>query len=125
MPRDVSRLRQRISYLKIARDRLENRLMRPRPMRVGSVIRRPAFCRKKGCRKCTEGVGHGPYYYLSWKEKGKTRLVYLEGARARVIELGRNYQGFQRGIARLGKIHKEIIELLWEIAEEKIERGPL
>jgi hypothetical protein len=30
---------------------------------------------------------------------------------------------FQRGMARLGKIHREIIDLLWKVGETKMERG--
>lgn len=39
-----------------------------------TVLRRP--CTYKGCRLCREGVRH-PATYLSLKEKGRTRLIYL------------------------------------------------
>jgi len=38
------------------------------------VLRRP--CRRDNCRLCREGKRH-PATYLSMKEKGRTRLVYL------------------------------------------------
>jgi len=39
-----------------------------------TVLRRP--CTRAGCRLCREGKRH-PATYLSLKEKGRTRLVYL------------------------------------------------
>jgi hypothetical protein len=36
------------------------------------------------------------------------------------VERARNYQVFQRGMAQLGKIHREIIDLLWTIGETKM-----
>jgi hypothetical protein len=39
------------------------------------------------------------------------------------VEPARNYQEFQRGMAQLGKIHREIIGLLWKIGETKMEKG--
>ena len=39
------------------------------------------------------------------------------------MEAARNYREFQRGVARLGRIHREIIDLLWKIGEEKMEKG--
>jgi hypothetical protein len=36
------------------------------------------------------------------------------------VERARNYQVFQRGIAQLGRIHREVIDLLWRIGETKM-----
>lgn len=118
---NVSGMRQHINRLGVLRKRLEGRLMRPQPMMVGSVIRRNTFCRKPGCTPCAQGVGHGPYYYLSWKTEGRTRYLYLGKATAKGIKLGWRYQEYQRGMARLNKINREIIELLWKIAQESME----
>ena len=38
------------------------------------VLRRP--CTYRNCRRCRDGERH-PATYLSWKEEGKTRLLYL------------------------------------------------
>jgi hypothetical protein len=120
----ISRRRQRIRQLRKVRGLLENRLMKPRAMRIGSVVRQYMFCGKPSCA-CHRDLQkkHGPYYYLSYKEGGKSRYKYLGKATSPEVERARNYQGFQRGMARLGKIHREIIELLWEIGEEKMEGG--
>jgi len=120
----VSRWRQRISQLRKIRSLLENRLMKPKAMRVGSVVKQYTFCGKASCA-CHQDPQkkHGPYYYLSYKEGGKSRYKYLGKAASPGVEPASNYQRFQRGMAQLGKIHREIIDLLWKIGEGKMEKG--
>ena len=98
--------------------------MKPKGMRVGSVVRQYMFCGKPSCACHRDAKKkHGPYYYLSYKEEGKSRYKYLGKATSPEVERGRNYQMFQRGMARLGKIHREVIGLLWKIGETKVEKG--
>jgi hypothetical protein len=124
MDKMISRWRQRISQLCKIRGRLEYQLMRPKSMRVGSVVKQYLFCGKASC-VCHRDPQkkHGPYYYLSYKEKGQSRYKYLGKATSPGVERARNYQVFQRGIAQLGKIHREVIELLWEIGETQMKEG--
>jgi len=120
----VSRWRQRISQLRKIRGRLEDHLMRPKAMRVGSVVRQYMFCGKASCACHRDPQKkHGPYYYLSYKEGGQSRYKYLGKATSVEVERARNYQVFQRGMAQLGKMHREIIDLLWKIGETKMEEG--
>ena len=63
---------------------------------------------------------HGPYYYLSYKEKGQCLHNYLGKATSPAVERSRNYQVFQRGMAQLGKNNREIVKLLWKIGEAKM-----
>ena len=45
----------------------------PRPMRRGSVSERTIRCGKPNCACAKDHSSwHGPYFQLSWKEKGKT-----------------------------------------------------
>jgi hypothetical protein len=120
----VSRWRQRISRLRKIRGFLENRLMKPKAMRVGSVVKQYMFCGKASCA-CHQDPQkkHGPYYYLSYKEGGKSRYKYLGKVTSPEVERAQSYQEFQRGMARLGKIHREIIGLLWKIGEGKMGKG--
>ena len=98
--------------------------MKPKGMRVGSVVRQYMFCGKPSCACHRDAQKkHGPYYYLSYKEEGKSRYRYLGKATSPEVERGRNYQMFQRGMAQLGKIHREIIGLLWKIGETKMGKG--
>jgi hypothetical protein len=98
--------------------------MRPKPMRIGSVVRQYMFCGKASCACHRDPQKkHGPYYYLSYKEGGQSRYKYLGKASNRAVERARNYQVFQRGMAQLGKMHREIIDLLWKIGETQMKEG--
>jgi hypothetical protein len=90
-------------------------------MRIGSVVKQYMFCGKPSC-VCHRDPQkkHGPYYYLSYKEEGQSRYKYLGKATSPEVERARNYQIFQRGMAQLGKIHREVIDLLWKIGETKM-----
>src|ERR1700730_12162905 len=35
------------------------------------------FCGKESCRKCREGIGHGPYWYAYTITHGRTRRKYI------------------------------------------------
>lgn len=121
---DTSRLRQRIGLLKRVRNSLENRLIRPRKMIVGSIVQQYTLCGKPMCACHRDPKKrHGPYYYLSYKEKGRSKYEYLGKEGSHRVIMAKNYQGFQRGMASLGKIHKELMGLIWRIGEEKIEKG--
>lgn len=34
-------------------------------------------CNKPGCKTCSTGQGHGPYWYAYWSENGRTRKEYI------------------------------------------------
>ncbi|HEX7736265.1 MAG TPA: AAA family ATPase [Ktedonobacteraceae bacterium] len=36
-----------------------------------------SFCSKAGCRKCQEGIGHGPYWYAYQTVQGRTVRTYI------------------------------------------------
>jgi len=120
----VSRWRQRISQLRGIRGRLEDQLMKPKAMRVGSVVKQYMFCGKASCACHRDPQKkHGPYYYLSYKEGGQSRYKYLGKAASPEVERARNYQVFQRGMAQLGRMHRELIDLLWKIGETQMKEG--
>ncbi len=41
----------------------------------GTVCRLRQKYHKEGCKVCARG-GHGPYWYLTWSESGKSRALY-------------------------------------------------
>ncbi len=53
----------------------------------------------------------------------KSCYKYLGKAASPAVERAMNYQVFQRGMAQLGKAHREIMDLLWKIGERKIKEG--
>lgn len=44
---------------------------------VARLLRRQVRCGKPACRRCADGIGHGPYWYASWHEGGRVRQRYL------------------------------------------------
>ncbi len=37
----------------------------------------PRKCGKSSCQQCSEGAGHGPYWYVYWREQGRIRSGYI------------------------------------------------
>lgn len=54
-------------------------------MLQGSLVTLYRRCGKKGCG-CERGKKHGPAYYLSYKEGGKTQMVYIPASRLREVK---------------------------------------
>lgn len=42
-------------------------------------------CGKTGCR-CVEGAGHGPYWFLHWREGGTQRRRYVRQADVAAVQ---------------------------------------
>ena len=87
-------------------------------MLYGSVIKKYKACGKGGC-KCTRGALHGPFYYLTYKEEGKTKMIFVKKNLWEVaIKLNNNYRKWRKLRADISKIGKEILTLLDEIEKE-------
>ncbi|MCX6383039.1 MAG: hypothetical protein NTV16_00895 [Actinobacteria bacterium] len=87
-------------------------------MLSGSVVEKYIMCGKKGC-KCKRGELHGPFYYLSYKESNKTKMIFLKaGISKRAKILNGSYRQWRKNRAQIGKINMQILSLLDEI--EKI-----
>nr|MBA2394979.1 AAA family ATPase [Ktedonobacteraceae bacterium] len=48
-------------------------------------------CGKQRCRKCREGVGHGPYWYAYWSEKGRTISKYVGANLPTSVQVGAQF----------------------------------
>ena len=113
-------IRAQVRGLEKERIKILKKVLHPQCMIAGGLIKRWTKCGKPYCR-CQRGELHGPYYYLSRLEQGKPRTLYLgQGGRPAVRFLQR-YQVFQRSVARLNAINREIVKLLWALAADKIE----
>jgi len=55
---------------------LLDRILACSEMLQGSIVKINTRCGKKGCR-CERGEYHGLSHYLSYKENGKTQMVYI------------------------------------------------
>jgi hypothetical protein len=81
-------------------------------MRVGSVVKQYMFCGKASCACHRDPEKkHGPYYYLSYKEKGQSRYKYLGKARHKIV-----------GAARLVKINEHEKNFTRELVREAQQR---
>ena len=119
-------IRQRVRDLYHRRRQLIEDALRPLPMVVGYLFQMRRRCGQPGCR-CTRGRLHVSWY-LSRRVTGKTKLSYL----GRIIPdwlapRVRRYRDFQRALASVRKIDREISSLLSKLREQKartLEDGP-
>jgi hypothetical protein len=85
----------------------------------GGLVERWIVCGKAGCR-CQTGERHGPYYYRSVLTANGPRLEYVGKRGQPDVPLLKRYQGYQRRMARVSVIHREMVKLLWQLAEPKL-----
>lgn len=48
-----------------------------RPVSTGTLRLEMVKCGKERCKKCREGGGHGPYWYLYFRRNGKLTSRYI------------------------------------------------
>jgi hypothetical protein len=91
------------------RSALIRQLPQTADMLQGSLIKKYVKCGKERCR-CTEGQGHGPVYYLSFKEEGATKLIYIPRAQAETVrsQIGK-FKRFKQIGAEIAKINREVL----------------
>lgn len=110
---DRSRLRQEIGRLMAVQQVLVEGLLKAKPFRAGSVVRRFSVCGKAGCR-CQRGEKHGPFWYLSEKEGGRTKLRYLgtEAKARQELQAVENYRQWRRLRQRFRRVQRETEAML-------------
>jgi hypothetical protein len=80
-------------------------------MLQGSLVTIYRKCGKKGCR-CERGEKHGPAYYLSFKEGGKSQMVYIPASRLEEVKeaMGAFSRYWELGV-KLSRLNLEIMGL--------------
>jgi len=115
---DISKVRKKIRDLGLERFKAEMEMLKNysrKKMLYGSVIKKYKACGKGGC-KCTRGALHGPFYYLTYKEEGKTKMIFIrKHLWEKALKLNENYRKWRKLRAEISKIGKEILTLLDEI----------
>ena len=118
---DLPEIRKKIKDLGKARFKIEMELIGEfsrKKMLKGSVVKKYKACGKGGC-KCTKGELHGPFYYLTYKQEKKTKMVFLrQKIWESAIKLNDNYRTFRIKRAEISKINREILKLI-DIIERK------
>lgn len=113
----ASQLRQQASRLTAERRVLERELLARHRLLRGSLLERPKFCGKSGC-KCTKGQPHPPSLYLSRLVEGTARHLFIKAAdHDRVRREALDYKGFRQALRRWRAIGKELNQI-WEDLEE-------
>ena len=114
---EASRFRQKAIRLIEERKQMENIMMIHQRLLRGSLLERPKFCGKPGC-KCTKGQPHPPSLYLSRLVEGTVRHLFIrakdhERARKEAV----SYKEFRQALRRWRIIEKEL-NRIWEDLEE-------
>ncbi len=121
---EASKLRQRASCLLAEARRLESLLLGRDQLVRGSLIRRPKFCGKPGC-KCSRGEAHPAGLYLSRLEHGVARPRFVRAAdRDRVVREAEAYRAFRTALRRWRAIAKELNRLWEEVGKAQEEEYP-
>ncbi len=118
----ASQLRKRASQLIAEQRGLERALMGHGRLLRGSLLERPKFCGKEGC-KCTRGQPHPPSLYLSRLEGGTARHRFIRAAdHQRAKREAGAYKEFRAALRRWRAIGKELNQI-WEALGETREEG--
>lgn len=111
--------RKRLEIVKIRRKQQEltNQLMQPKKMVSASLYQSYQKCGQPNCR-CHRGKPHGPYWFLSYKQDGKTKLIKVKDKA--VLKLGRNWRSYQKNLTQWRQANKRIDRLLVEIRDGQV-----
>ncbi|GEM_PF-509042 len=112
MKEDISRLRQQIKEIEVSRaDSVQAILQEQGPLCCGSLVTVIRRCGKMSCH-CAAGQGH-PTTYLSIKDKGKTRMVYIPADLLETVtRQAGSYRRIRKHRARLVKMAHESLQLI-------------
>ena len=102
---------KRINFYKRKRSQLVRRLSGSVDMLQGSLVKRYVKCGKENCH-CAEGEGHGPVFYLSYKEKGLTRLIYIPSEEVEKVKRQLStFKQYKEIGGKIAKLNREILKL--------------
>lgn len=90
--------------------RLRSQMRKLGSMMQGSVIFRQMKCGKPNCR-CARGYPHS-FLVVTYKEKGKTKTVYVNKNRqAEALLLSKTYKEYRKLLKELTKVNLQILRL--------------
>lgn len=93
------------------KQRLVEKIVSCKDMLQGSIVKINSRCGKKGCR-CERGEYHGISHYLSYKEGGRTQMVYIPRHLLKEVEKRiADFKGYWQLGVELSKVNlKELRE---------------
>lgn len=90
----------------------------------GSVLTYFLPCGKKGCRcKRDKDRLHGPYYYISVSDKGKTKMYLLGRKRKEAVYAAARYNDMMKKIYRISEINLRLLLAMKEEDEKREKEG--
>jgi len=111
----LSEARKEFGRLSRERYRLEQEVvggLSRKKLIAGTPVEKYKACNKGNC-KCTRGELHGPAYYVSRKEGGKTKMIYIRRKLwPKVEEKVKRYQRWRAVRARIVKINADLLHIL-------------
>jgi hypothetical protein len=117
MKHDTSKLRQKIRNIEEARtEHVQSILQEQGSIQGGSLVKIHRKCGKPNCH-CASGSGH-PTTYLSSKEDGKTRMVYIASAIEQAItQQTQRYRHLRQHRSSLAKLAQQSLGLIDQLQE--------
>lgn len=120
----TSRIRQRVYHLLKEKAAIVWNLLETKAIVMGSFYKVFRTCNYANCR-CRKGKKHGPFWALSFSKDGKRGLKMVKAADVeRVQEKALAYKCFQKGLADIHKLNKELDDLLEEVKQNSLEEYP-
>lgn len=91
--------------------RLAKKLPSHAPMIQGSLIKRFVRCGNPRC-KCADGEKHGPAYYLSFKENGVTKMIYIPKDKVNTMTAQINhYKAYKQLGREISQMNKQLLDI--------------
>ena len=120
-----SQRRQKIHSLLQVRFALERKLLGAKPPFIAaSLVLYRNVCGKPNCA-CKAGHTHGPYAYLSFKEKGKTRLKMVPRQRLDATAAAvKRYREYQQALKRVRALNRQAEALFKTLRASLIRKAP-
>ena len=114
----ISRLRQQIVSLAVARQAAERVLLSRKEMLKGTVVKALRTCGKVGC-KCAKGQKH-LCYQVSASVQGKTRTRHLpQEHMGKVKTWTESYRAFRQARAKWVSINSQMLQRINELEAAK------
>lgn len=102
-------------HLKEKRRAFVKQIARARGILQGTIVESYTTCGNKRCR-CAKGEKHGPNYYLSTKEEGKTQMLYIPRDRLGEVRAAvERYRKVKRAMREIIMINRELFRLGEEV----------
>ena len=102
-------IRKIIWGLSRKRSKLQVRLSSPPPMIEGCLHKIYKKCGNPKCY-CNEGKKHGPYWAITSKKAGKTKLTYISDTA--IVKKAMDHKKYNKDLASLRKINERIFSWL-------------